>query len=305
MLPDILQRVVNAKYILERAFLIQDEESEAGSSIALLLAHDAVEMLMLAALDHVGAKPSSKRNFMDFWADMKRATDREPGDRIPLESLNKLRVGLKHNGNQPHQQTVKALLPRCKGFFENVLSGYCNLQYASISLLDLIGDLEVAALIKKAEESFSSGQKDHAMMHLKFAYYRILDPVDRYLPLITVPKKPPTSRALQQLGLDKYFADLSSFLSQSVSTTNANILKVDHANYMEYNVIGPGIIWSWAGIAQVQFMQSFAHFTAEDFSRWKVFLVDFALKAQSAYLPDSIADSRKRPEREYFVRPNE
>ena len=50
MLPDIHRRIVNAKYIFERATGIQTEDAEMSLSIALLLAHDAIELLMLAVL---------------------------------------------------------------------------------------------------------------------------------------------------------------------------------------------------------------------------------------------------------------
>src|ERR1700728_3911797 len=99
MLPDILKRIVNAKYILERAARIQAESNEMSLSISLLLIHDAVELMMIAVLDHLQVPSKTKREFMDFWPDIKKAGHPEPPDSVPMSSLNKLRVGLKHNGN--------------------------------------------------------------------------------------------------------------------------------------------------------------------------------------------------------------
>ena len=181
MLPDIHRRIVNAKYVFERAISIQAENDEMSLSIALLLAHDAIELLMLAVLDHVGAKPNARRNFMDFWPDMKHATSQEPPDLIPMEGLNKLRIGLKHNGNLPHAQTVRGLVPRCKGFFENVLNAYCQLQYEDVSLLDMLPDAEVISLLKKSEKAFQSGDKLSAMLNLKFAFHKIERPEGKIL----------------------------------------------------------------------------------------------------------------------------
>jgi uncharacterized membrane protein len=53
MLPDIHRRVVYAKYVLERADKMQAESNEMSLSIALLLMHDAIELLMIAVLDHL------------------------------------------------------------------------------------------------------------------------------------------------------------------------------------------------------------------------------------------------------------
>jgi hypothetical protein len=52
MLPDILKRIVNAKYILERATRIQSEANDMSIAVSLLLMHDAVELLMHAVVDH-------------------------------------------------------------------------------------------------------------------------------------------------------------------------------------------------------------------------------------------------------------
>ena len=76
-----------------------------------------------------------------------------------MNSLNKLRVGLKHNGNLPHPQTVRDLLPRVRGFLENVLTVYCKLSYSDVSLVDLVPDKEVRFLLHDAQNKFSSGEK--------------------------------------------------------------------------------------------------------------------------------------------------
>jgi hypothetical protein len=156
MLPDIHKRILNAKYILERSAKSQLESNEIGLSISLLLMHDAVELLMLAVLDHLNIPPKTNRDFMDFWGLVKNANHPEPPDKIPMQSLNKLRVGLKHNGNLPHAQTVRDLLPRAKGFFENVLKAYCDLDYAVVSFIDLVPDPRVQTHLREAVDKFPS-----------------------------------------------------------------------------------------------------------------------------------------------------
>jgi len=150
MLPDIHKRVLNAKYVLERATRMQDESGEMSLSLSLLLMHDAVELLMLAVLDHLRISAKKNREFMDFWPLIRDAGRPEPPDRIPMDSLNKLRVGLKHYGNLPNPQTVRDLLPRIQGFFENVLQGYCGLSYPDLSPIDLVPDPEVRSLLHEA-----------------------------------------------------------------------------------------------------------------------------------------------------------
>jgi hypothetical protein len=82
MLPDIQRRVVNAKYVLERAARLQAEAGEMSLSISLLLMHDAVELVMLAVTDHLQLGKKA-REFMSFWSDVKQAGHPAPPDSVP------------------------------------------------------------------------------------------------------------------------------------------------------------------------------------------------------------------------------
>jgi len=66
MLPDIYRRTVNAKYVLERATQIQAEGNEMSFSISLLLMHDAIELLMLAVVDHLRITGEAKTRVYGF-----------------------------------------------------------------------------------------------------------------------------------------------------------------------------------------------------------------------------------------------
>jgi hypothetical protein len=303
VLPDIHRRIVNAKYIFERATSIQAENAEMSLSIALLLAHDAIELLMLAMLDHVGAKPNTRRNFMEFWADMKQATGQQPPDLIPMEALNKLRVGLKHNGNLPHAQTVKDLIPRCKGFFENVLNAYCQLRYDDVSLIDMLPDAEVISLLKKAEEAFIAGERFEAMLNLKFAFHRIERPDGKILPFLEAPKKPSVPYELRQTDLDQYLVQLHSFLNECAKSTNAILLKIDRLQYDAYLRVGPYIQWTMDGRPHVHCSDTFESLSREDFDKWTAFVIDYAFKAADVYIPNVSDRYWDGAPREYFVRP--
>lgn len=303
MLPDIHRRIVNAKYVFERAMGFQGESAEMSLSVALLLAHDAVELLMLAVLDHVGAKPNARRNFMDFWPDMKQATSQEPPDLIPMDALNKLRVGLKHNGNLPHAQTVRDLIPRCKGFFENVLHAFCQLQYEDVSLLDLLEDAEVVSLLKKSEQAFQSEDKLSAMLNLKFAFDKIERPEGKILPILESPQKPSVPYELRGFGIDRYIDQLHSFLDECAKSTNAIMLKIDRLQYAAYLRVGPYIQWTMDGRPHIRSSHAFESLTREEFDRWKAFVVDYAFKAADVYIPYVRTREWDGAPREYFVRP--
>ena len=301
MLVDIQRRIVNAKFIFEKATAIQAESSDMAISICLLLAHDAIELLMLAVLDHVNAKPNARRNFMDFWPEMKQATSIEPPDLIPMEALNKLRVGLKHNGNLPHTQTVRDLIPRCRGFFENILRAYCEINYEDVSIIELLPDPEVISLLRKSETDFAEGDKLGAMLNLKFAFHKIERPDGKILPFLEAPEKPTVPYEIRGFGIEKYLEQLYSFLEESAKTTNAMLLKIDRLQYAAYLQQGPYIQWTMDGKPHVHCRDDYRSLTREIYEKWKAFVIDYAFKAVDAYIPNVRNREWEGDPREYFI----
>ncbi|MFZ0246015.1 MAG: hypothetical protein WAL68_10095 [Candidatus Binatus sp.] len=251
-------------------------------SLSLLLMHDAVELLMLAVLDQLQLASKKRRDFMNFWSDIKQAGHPEPPDFVPMESLNKLRVGLKHNGNLPRAQTVRDLLPRVLGFFENVLNAYCGLSYSDVSLIDLVPDQEVCSLLHDAQKMFSSGEKAEALTNLKIALHKLEHPKDKHLSLLQAPRRPSLPSEVARAGLGGYLDELDSFLKESAMRANAAMLGIDPARYSSFVRNTPIVQWSVSGKSTVVLTSTYSAVSEEDFTEMVNFLIDYALKVSEA-----------------------
>lgn len=283
MLPDIHRRIVNAKYVLERAARTQSESNEMSMAISLLLMHDAVELLMHAVLDHLSLK--KKFEFMTFWATIKEGGYPEPPDHAPMEVLNKLRAGLKHSGILPRPQTAQELLPRARGFFENVLKAYCSLDYAGVSLIDLVPDEEVRAFLNEAQSKFASGDKPGALTSLKLALHKIEYPKGKRLALMQAPAKPRIPSEMGRAGWDQYLDQIHSFLDQAASRMNAAMLGVDPVRYGAFVRSTPLVQWAMSGNYTVIMTSTYDKVSEAQFAEMLDFLIEYALKASEAYIP--------------------
>jgi len=87
-----------------------------GRPIAVLLLHDAVEILMIAILDHLNINAKKNREFMAFWTLVKQDGHPDAPDKAAMESLNTIRVGLKHKAIIPNSRDVRDLFTRTQGF---------------------------------------------------------------------------------------------------------------------------------------------------------------------------------------------
>ncbi|MGD0347385.1 MAG: hypothetical protein ABSA85_11550 [Terracidiphilus sp.] len=288
MHQDIYRKIVNAKYVLERAASIQAERNEMSQSVSVLLMHDAVELLMIAVLDHLNVVVPKKPEFMDFWGLVKQATQRDPPDKTAMRSLNTVRVGLKHNGVLPNLNEVRDLLTRARGFFENILRSYCNVSYAGVSLVDLVPDQDVRATLIEARRKFVSGDKDHAMVDLQLAFHKLQQPEGKTLPKLLAPNAPTLPSEVRRAGWGRYLDQLHSFLAINASVTNALMLGIDPYRYSDFVRSGPVLQWSVAGTYTVQFWKSYENVSLERFDELIAFLIDYALKVSEAYIPKII-----------------
>jgi hypothetical protein len=273
MHPDTHRRIVNAKYVLERAGRIQAENAEMSIAISLLLMHDAVELVMQAVCDDLGI--AKKFEFMGFWSAIKETGRPLPPDHVPMEMLNRLRVGLKHSG-----------VPRTRGFFENVLKAYCNVDYSAVSLIDLVADPEVRTLLNDSQAKFASGDQQGALTSLRLALHQIEHPKGKRLPLIQSPDKPRVPAEMARNGWDQYFSQLHSFLGQCASRMNDVTLGIDPVRRATLVRSTPHLQWSVSGHYTVIQNVSSAKVSEAHFDDMLDFLIDYALKASEAYIAD-------------------
>jgi len=262
---------------------MQRESNEMSIAVSLLLMHDAVELLMHAVLDHLDLR--KKVEFMSFWSTVKEAGHPEPADHAPMERLNRLRVGLKHSGILPHSRTVQELLPRTRGFFENVLKTYCSLDYATVSLIDLVPDPEVRSMLTEAQSKFASGDTPGALTSLRIALHGIENPKGKHLPLVQAPPKPRIPNEMSRAGWDQYLNQLHSFLAECASRMNAAMLGVEPVRHAAFVRSTPNVQWSMSGKPTVIMTRSYDKVSESDFAELLDFLIEYGLTATEAYIP--------------------
>ena len=179
---DIRKRLLYSKYLLSRARTAQTDHNELGVVVSLLLMHDASELVMLAAADHL--QLGAKWSFMEFWEKGKQRGRKEPGHRIPMDQLNTLRVGFKHKGTLPHSQTVRDLTSRVEAFFEEVSKDLLGLDFSELGLADLVSDDEVRKALQEAQQALKTGDRNKAFLDVRIAFDKLYILISRDVALI-------------------------------------------------------------------------------------------------------------------------
>ncbi len=289
MHPDIYRRLVNAKYVLEKAAVAQRENNEMSQAISVLLLHDAVEMLMIATLDHLNVNGSKKkREFMDFWGLVKQGGHPDAPDKAAMESLNTIRIGVKHKAIIPSSRDIRDLLTRTRGFFDNVLALYCSFSYAEISLIDLVADPDVRGILLAARKKFSDGDKSHAMVDLRLAFDKVRQPAKRELPEIQPPRVPDLAPELRRAGWGRYLDQLHGFLQTNAIITNILMLGVDPGRYFDFTHSVPAIQRTMGKSYTIIYRLDYSSCPLDRFEELMGFVIEYALKISELYTPDKI-----------------
>ncbi len=196
-----------------------------------------------------------------------------------MSQLNSLRVGLKHRGTLPHVQTVRDLTPRVEAFCEEVTKSLLDLDFADLSLADLIDNEEVRNTLREAQEALNNDDKDQAFTKVRIAFDKIHGEISKDIPLITELRRTHLSRAELSDDLERYLYNLHDAVAECIETLNVSMLGIDPVRYTFFLSCTPHISWALAGNYQVNITQDYNRMPEDAFQTCFEFVVDVALNA--------------------------
>jgi hypothetical protein len=262
------KRLLYAKYLLERAKLAQHERADLGFAVSLLLMHDATEMVMLSVLDELNLMPKGQQTpqFTEFWSaveryDKEHGLSREAPSRQGMSAMNRARVALKHHGILPNPETARDFLPRVEVFCEEISRTYMNVEFAALSLADLISNVEVRNLLKQAEQEFASGDKGSALSNLKLSFIKL-----------------ERSLGLGQIRINSDDEEVVKAVKALGHTVDMLSIGIDPIRYRFFHANTPVVHVMMAGNHQTVFTRTYDNFSEQTFETLVQFVVESALR---------------------------
>lgn len=277
--PDIRKRLLYAKYLISRGRDAQNEQHDLSLAVSLLLMHDAAEMMMLAVVDHLQASLPKKWDFMDLWTAIKKGNE-DPPQRNTMESMNKMRVALKHNGVLPHEQTVRDLLPKLEAFCEDVSAKYLDINFTELSLADLVVRDDVRTALIEARNLLHTDNRAEAFVRLKVAFDLLNRPLEREVPLI-----PELSQLSTHFPKDvrRLIEPYEKSLQQVIKSVNLLTLGVDPIRYRHFARTVPAISWTLSDNYQALVWKNYGDVSDEVFEECFNFVVDASMRLSAVF----------------------
>jgi hypothetical protein len=162
--------------------LEQSHQPEPLSASALLSFHDAVELFLVLAGEHLTANLPMSLNFLDYWD---RLIPHLPGQaplghKKAMGRMNRLRVNLKHHGSIPSPSDLEQLRADVTSFFTDSTSLIFGTDFQRLTLTDLVIQVEARRLVELAETHAENGEYAEALAELSQAFQALLsDYADR------------------------------------------------------------------------------------------------------------------------------
>lgn len=156
---------------------------EFSSGLAISLLQDAVELYVWALIKHQNIVVKEQSGFVANLEALQKAGHSMPGHAKLLE-LNKLRVSFKHYGILPAAKEASKYQLYVADCLRDAMSVHFQIQFESVSLVDLVATTEIRELLRAAEIEIEAKAYREAVIELAKAKALTFDLMQRYLPKI-------------------------------------------------------------------------------------------------------------------------
>jgi hypothetical protein len=167
--PSIMQRLAFVALLHQ-----QGDQQAAGPApmhiAGILTLHDAVELFLVLAGEHLGGGLSEKLDFLGYWAEIDKRFGVALTHKSSMSRLNRRRIDFKHHGNLPSTQSLASARADVASFLEGNIPLVFGIDYDRISMADLIPQHRTRHLVGKADRLEAQDRRTEAMAYLTYAF---------------------------------------------------------------------------------------------------------------------------------------
>lgn len=147
---------------------------------SLLTFHDAVELFLVLATEHLQAPPPRRNpDFLDYFH-LLRASESFPAGvdlagRQAMDRLNRHRVALKHTGATPGSAAIEDARTTVASFFEDNTPRVFAVDFDSIAMADVVPQDSIRNLLNAATAAEAADDRTEAMALLREAFTELFE----------------------------------------------------------------------------------------------------------------------------------
>lgn len=168
--PSLHRRLAFVKYLYSVG-ITQCRAPEPLASAGLLALHDAVELFLQLAVEHLNVTEKIVE-LKNYWGPIsaKLSGNQPLSQQTSMQRLNRARVALKHHGTHPSKLDLDAFRATTEAFFSENCPLVFNVTFDEISMSEFVHPEEARRRMDEAKQYQSEGKFDEAAHELAVAF---------------------------------------------------------------------------------------------------------------------------------------
>jgi hypothetical protein len=166
--PSTVRRLAFIRFLYGQG-VDQARRPQPLAATALLSFHDAVEMFLLLAAEHLGVSLDRNTTFDGYWTQIATQASVQLPSRSAMRRMNNSRVNFKHHGSIPSATDLDQFRADATTFFTDATQAVFAADFTSIDMTDLVTQQDALAKIRDAETHAGQGDYVEALALLSEA----------------------------------------------------------------------------------------------------------------------------------------
>lgn len=172
--PNTVKRIAFIRFLYSQG-LEQAARPQPLAATALLSFHDAVEMFLLLAAEHLGVNLDRNTTFDGYWTQVAAQASVQLPSRNAMRRMNNSRVNFKHHGSIPSATDLDQFRGDVTTFFTDATWAVFDADFTSIDMTDLVTQQAALSKIRDAEAHVGRSDYIEALALLSEALDDLLD----------------------------------------------------------------------------------------------------------------------------------
>jgi tetratricopeptide (TPR) repeat protein len=177
--PQVVRRLAFVRFLHAQG-LEQVRRPQPFATTALLSFHDAVELFLGVAADHLGINLPQHVTFVGYFDQIEQGMGAPLPGKSPMTRMNRGRVNLKHHGLIPSAADLEQFRADVTTFLTDATQVVFSVGFTTVDMIDLVPQLDTLTLLRSAETQAAQGDYTDALGYLSQAFDDLLtDYADR------------------------------------------------------------------------------------------------------------------------------
>jgi hypothetical protein len=175
--PNTVRRLAFIRFLYGQG-LEQVTRPQPLAATSLLCFHDAVEMFLLLAAEHLNVNLDRNTSFDSYWTQIGARPGMQLPSRNAMRRMNNSRVNFKHHGSIPSATDLEQFRADVTTFLTDATRLVFDTDFHGLDMIDIVTQQGALTRLRNAEDRAAEGDYIEALALLSETFYYLINDYD-------------------------------------------------------------------------------------------------------------------------------